>query len=250
MININYNKGFTLIELLVVISIIGLLSSIVLASLSTTRVRASDAAIKADLRGIATSAEVEYATLGYSYNNSNQAVSLDCTTTCTAANTILQNQRIQDAIKHIVANNGGQAVTVSIPLDGKSYTISAPLKTPNTQVSVDSANGGNISLGLITPEAPTNLSVVWGSTANSFAPVIISWSDNINTGSVTYRIERSLNSNGPFTVYTSLPSTLGTVTDFTVGPNFMFNGLYFWRIRVQKGTKYSAYSPIFQLNAF
>jgi prepilin-type N-terminal cleavage/methylation domain-containing protein len=42
----NKNKGFTLIELLVVISIIALLSSIVLASLNSTRVKAKEAAQK------------------------------------------------------------------------------------------------------------------------------------------------------------------------------------------------------------
>lgn len=49
-------KGFTLIELLVVIAVIGVLSSIVISSLSSARERAQIAAIQQTLKGIQTNA--------------------------------------------------------------------------------------------------------------------------------------------------------------------------------------------------
>ena len=56
--------GFTLIELLVVIAIIGLLSSIVMVSLNTARIKARDTKRKADIRQIRLALEMYYDTNG------------------------------------------------------------------------------------------------------------------------------------------------------------------------------------------
>ena len=62
-------RGFTLIELLVVIAIIGILASVVLASLNSARDKGSDAAIKSNLNNIRAQAEIVYDDDGRVYTN-------------------------------------------------------------------------------------------------------------------------------------------------------------------------------------
>ena len=60
-------RGFTLIELLVVIAIIGILASVVLASLNSARDKGADAAIKSNLNNIRAQAEIVYDDAGGDY---------------------------------------------------------------------------------------------------------------------------------------------------------------------------------------
>jgi len=123
----NRFRGFTLIELLVVIAIIGILSAVVLASLTTARSKGSDAAIQSDLNTIQTQAEIYYNDNGSKYNSTGSVVN-SCAAT---AGTMFANSGdgvpIANAIQGI--NNNGSSPTCNITLAGDAYAVSAASKS-------------------------------------------------------------------------------------------------------------------------
>lgn len=60
-------RGFTLIELLVVLAIIGILLAVVIASVTSTRTKSSDTAVKTQLSNFRSQAELFYTQNGMSY---------------------------------------------------------------------------------------------------------------------------------------------------------------------------------------
>ena len=63
------NKGFTLIELLIVVVIIGILAAIAIPKFSATREKAYFAAMKSDMKNLASQQEIYYAD-NYAYTTS------------------------------------------------------------------------------------------------------------------------------------------------------------------------------------
>lgn len=55
---VRFNRGFTIIELLVIIAIIGILTSVVLGSLTTARLKGQDAAIQQSVSALRSEAEL------------------------------------------------------------------------------------------------------------------------------------------------------------------------------------------------
>ncbi|MBL7036740.1 prepilin-type N-terminal cleavage/methylation domain-containing protein [Candidatus Microgenomates bacterium] len=76
------SSGFTLVELLVVVSLIGILTTLVVANLNSARERARDASRKSDLRNIQTGLRLYYNDIGqFPLSSSGDVVA--CDGTCT-----------------------------------------------------------------------------------------------------------------------------------------------------------------------
>mgnify|MGYP001607834881 CR=1 FL=1 len=102
-------KGFTLIELLVVIAIIGILASVVLASLNSARAKGANAAIKANLANVRAQAELVYD--GLTPNGYGTATNASSCTAPTAsslfATTVADTAVINKAVNAAITSSGG-----------------------------------------------------------------------------------------------------------------------------------------------
>ena len=120
MTNKNLKKGFTLIELLVVIAIIGILASVVVASLNSARDKGSDAAIKANLANIRAQAELYY--------DDNSGYGTVDASACSTASTLFVDTTIANAIA-AASSTAGAAPTCYLDYDQDNWAISVPLKS-------------------------------------------------------------------------------------------------------------------------
>lgn len=144
---INTKKGFTLIELLVVIAIIGILASVVLSSLNTARGKGGDAAVKSNLNGIRSQAEIYYDSNTNSYAPTALATTTGSSCTGAAATSVIGDTNVKAAIAAAVAQAGsanlagGTGVTIACAASPSWWMIAVPYKSDPSKVWCVSSSG-------------------------------------------------------------------------------------------------------------
>ena len=134
--------GFTLIELLVVISIIGILSRVVLASVSLARTKAYDAKVQGQLSHIRAAAEI--------YNVTNGNYGASTTANCTGMFTDQSSglARLSISVNYPVGEN-----TITCSSNGSAYAVSDNLAATNTWWCVDSTGVSKQTAAALAPGA-------------------------------------------------------------------------------------------------
>lgn len=119
-------KGFTLIELLIVIAIIGVLASVVLASLNSARSKGADAAIKSNLTSIRVQAAIWYEDNGLVYASTPFALGA-CPSAVSTGN-IFADSKVFSAVSAAYNLSGGVANSRCVAT-ADEWAVAIQLKT-------------------------------------------------------------------------------------------------------------------------
>jgi Tfp pilus assembly protein PilE len=139
-----------LIELLVVIAIIGILSSVVLASLTTARSKGNDAAITSELSNMRAQAELFYSNNNNSYGSTTAANTLGATCVTQTLN-LFGSTSVTGSLKtlfeDVIKKAGPGKTWCSVSATGDAWAVSASTSAGNwcvdsTGKSVDKTMSG------------------------------------------------------------------------------------------------------------
>jgi len=133
-------RGFTLIELLVVIAIIGLLSSVVLSSLNTARIKGRDARRLTDIKQVQVALE-----LYYSDNNAYPITASGGTTVTSALGSVLAPTYIQSVPKDPSRADSSTTGYLYCSTDGQSYALLIDQEKDNAYCVEAQGVSGNCS---------------------------------------------------------------------------------------------------------
>lgn len=128
-----FKRGFTLIELLVVIAIIGILSSVVLSSLSLARTKSYDAKVQGQLSHLRAAAEI------YQVTNGNYGASTFSCSSGMFADTSSGLARLSISVNYPVGEN-----TIICNSNGTAYAVSDNLSATSTYWCVDSTGASKL----------------------------------------------------------------------------------------------------------
>ncbi|MDP2789061.1 MAG: type II secretion system protein [bacterium] len=135
----SFKRGFTLIELLVVVAIIGILASVVLASLNSARSKGTDAAIRSNLANARAQAELFYD------NNANVYTGV-CAIATGTINTLVQAASTAAGTGTVVITGAAQtALTANCFSTAGAWAAEVKLKANTTDYAcVDSAGASKV----------------------------------------------------------------------------------------------------------
>ena len=139
-------KAFTLIELLVVIAIIGILSGLIIVSMSGANNSAKDARIKADFDQLRTTAELYKLTTaqGYGYCMSGAAscaAIVSAPGSASALSTFMDSATDGSKLYSDIAAQGGTNRVMFISVSGAAYCIQASLNSGGWCIDSNGNNG-------------------------------------------------------------------------------------------------------------